>query len=331
MNSESFELIPGLCPYPECLARAKALGTPVMGSDFESEIRPEVQRSAQIVRFGRFHRRHDGKQLARFRCNRCRRTFSTATFSRCFRQKKRRLNSKIYAHLCSNVSQKRTALLLNCNVKTVVRKFHFLAELAKKERLDELEKMRVRGVKITDVEMDEMQTFERSNCLPLSIPMMVIRGTRMVLDFDIAEMSASGKLAEFSRKKYGNRKNERATKFKSVLSRVKEILGDSVNIHTDKEPHYPGWIKSIIPGAVHHTYKGKRGKETGFGEMKEGAFDPLFSFNHTAAMLRANINRLNRRTWCTTKKRECLAKHIELYISFHNQSLTKKVSEQLIA
>ncbi len=43
----------------------------------------------------------------------------------------------------------------------------------------------------------------------------------------------------------------------------------------------------------------------------------------TLAMLRANINRLVRRTWCTTKKPERLAAHIWLHALFNHDELKK--------
>ena len=58
--------------------------------------------------------------------------------------------------------------------------------------------------------------------------------------------------------------------------------------------------------------------------LKKIRFDPLFSLNHTCAMLRANLNRLFRRTWCTTKKPERLALHIAMYVVFHNETLLNK-------
>ncbi|MFK7856570.1 MAG: hypothetical protein AB8B79_20815 [Granulosicoccus sp.] len=36
--------------------------------------------------------------------------------------------------------------------------------------------------------------------------------------------------------------------------------------------------------------------------------------NHSFANIRAKVNRLNRRTWCTTKLPERLADHIDIYI-----------------
>ena len=76
--------------------------------------------------------------------------------------------------------------------------------------------------------------------------------------------------------------------------------------------------REFFPEATHWTTRGRRGCVVGQGELKAGGFDPLFSLNHSFAMLRANINRLFRRTWNTTKKPERLALHIALYVLYHN-------------
>jgi hypothetical protein len=39
-------------------------------------------------------------------------------------------------------------------------------------------------------------------------------------------------------------------------------------------------------------------------------------------MLRANVNRLFRRTWCTTKKAQALVHHLAIYADYHNSVLT---------
>jgi hypothetical protein len=74
---------------------------------------------------------------------------------------------------------------------------------------------------------------------------------------------------------------------------------------------------------------------TGQGELKKTTHDPLFAINHTLAMLRANINRLIRRTWCTTKKPERLIDHLWIYIRYHNtlieEQLVKKAARQAAA
>jgi len=50
---------------------------------------------------------------------------------------------------------------------------------------------------------------------------------------------------------------------------------------------------------VSSTTKGRRECVVGQGELKGGGFDPLFSLNHTCAMIRAHVSRLFRRTWNT--------------------------------
>ena len=80
-------------------------------------------------------------------------------------------------------------------------------------------------------------------------------------------------------------------------------------------------LKACFPGKTHFRHKGGRGCITGQGELKKLRFDPLFSLNHTCAMLRANINRLFRKTWCTTKKKEGLERHLAVYMDFHNTRL----------
>ena len=63
-------------------------------------------------------------------------------------------------------------------------------------------------------------------------------------------------------------------------------------------------------------------KGVGQGELKKTAFDPIFSINHTFAMMRANISRLIRKTWNTTKKVESLINHLHIYVWMHNTQRT---------
>ena len=70
--------------------------------------------------------------------------------------------------------------------------------------------------------------------------------------------------------------------------------------------------------------KGRASCVAGQGELKKVVFDPLYSLNHSCAMLRAHINRLIRKTWCTTKDPDRLADHIAIYVNYHNRELTKE-------
>lgn len=294
--------------------------------DFTSQTcgksRSEDPLSRQIVRKGFYLRTSDGKWIARFKCKKCGLSFSCATLSTCFRQKKRKLNGTIRKLLVSGVSQRRIAKLLRINRKTVVRKFLFLAEQAKISHQDFLEEIKKSGRLVTQVHFDEMESFEKSKCLPLSIPLAVEVGTRKVLGLRVCSMPAKGPLAAFSREKYGARDDQRKEAARALFSEIAPVIATNAILTSDQNPSYPIWIKSKFKTLTHLTVKGARGSIGGQGELKKIGFDPLFDLNHTAAMFRANVNRLFRKTWCTTKRPERLEAHMTLYAHYHNQTLT---------
>jgi hypothetical protein len=156
----------------------------------------------------------------------------------------------------------------------------------------------------------------------VSVALVVETKTRKILGFRVNQMPAKGRLAAFSRKKYGQRKDQRSKGWNALLRQVRPLVKDACEITSDENPHYPKWVKKHLPNATHIRVPGGRGAITGQGELRDKKFDPMFSLNHTCAMLRANINRLFRRTWCTSKKIEALRLHIALYVDFHNRTLT---------
>lgn len=222
--------------------------------------------------------------------------------------------------LCSGVSQRRAAILLNLSRTTVVRKFLFLGGQA----LLELEEQLKSKPPAMVIQFDDMETFEHTKCKPLSITIAVVEGERRILGFKVSRMPAKGVLAAISRKKYGPRPDERPDARERLFEKLKSYVHPEAVIKSDQNPHYPDDVKKYFPHATHKTYKGRRGCVVGQGELKRGGFDPLFSLNHTAAKIRADINRLFRRTWCTTKKPERLALHLAIYAVFHNESLEKR-------
>lgn len=244
------------------------------------------------------------------------------TLHPCKFQKKRQFNFTIFELLVSGNSLRRMSLLLNLNRKTIVRKFVFLGQhsLQSLERGDHLTQKEL----ISSIQFDDMETFEHTKYKPLSIPLVVESKSRKILGFKVAQMPAKGLLVKKALKKYGARQDERQSSRLELFTQVAPYINKSVEILSDENPHYPLVIKKAFPDCQHKTTPGRRGCVVGQGELKEGGFDPLFSFNHTAAMLRANINRLFRKTWNTTKKRERLKLHIALYTWYHNEKLLDK-------
>jgi len=271
-----------------------------------------------IVRFGTYHRTSDSRDVKRYRCLLCKRTFSESTKDTCFGQKKRQKNNAIFEHLASGVSERRTARLLRIQRKTVSRRVKFLGALA-----HEAIRIQTAETHVTELQFDDLETFEHTKLKPLSVPLALHGKTRQILGFGVAMMAAKGHLAKKSVKKYGVRRDERSRVRKELFKEIAPAIAENAIIKSDSNPYYVQDIKKYFPGREHQTCLGKRGAVTGQGELKKVKYDPIFSLNHTCAMLRANIARLIRKTWCTTKKRERLLDMLAIYAHYHNLQLKK--------
>lgn len=277
---------------------------------------PEGPSRAHAI--GRFRRSSDRKWVRRYRCVQCKRSFSEATATLEFRQQKRQINPLVEQLLCSGVSLRRSARILCVDRSTIARRLPFLSLRASLWQEDFL-KLFTPG---PEVQFDEMESSEHTKLKPLSIPLLVDKQTRKILAFDVVSMPAKGRLAAVSRRKYGLRPDLRAAGIHELLLQMKPILKQSTVIRSDDCPRYPHLIARHLPELEHLTCLGGRGCISGQGELKRKVYDPLFSLNHTAAMLRANVNRLFRRTWCISKKAENLKHHIRIYVRYHNEILT---------
>jgi transposase-like protein len=108
---------------------------------------------------GFFRRKDDSKYIQRYRCNGCGLRFSSATLKETFRQKRRRINSPLLKLLASGNSQRRCAILLGINRKTVERRLPFLARRCRGKNDQFLNEMKGR---IHNIQIDDLITKENS-------------------------------------------------------------------------------------------------------------------------------------------------------------------------
>lgn len=277
--------------------------------------KPLSDKRTSFICAGKYFRKNDQAWIQRYKCLDCKKSFSDYTYHPCKYQKKPYLNSSVFEQLVSGISQRRLSRILQTNRKTVVRKFIFLGQWA---LWNLRQSHHIRNREVSTIVFDDMETFEHSKFKPLSISLAVEDKTRFILGFRIAQMPAKGVLAKRSLSKYGKRFDQRKSQRRDLLKQLKAFTIEQVVIKSDQNPHYTSDIAQLFPKGKHLAYKGRRGCVVGQGELKAGGFDPLFALNHTAAMFRANVNRLFRRTWNTTKKAICLEWHMALYIWYHN-------------
>src|SRR5690606_5706477 len=150
-------------------------------------------------------------------------------------QRKRHLNQRLYEELVSGISQRRAAFLLKINRKTVVRKFIFLGLYSYHYLLEDRKKYSA----ATEVEFDDLETFEHSKLKPLSVIALIETGSRRILGFRVARMPAKGLLAKKALKKYGPRKDERRHQRQSLFNEVQSFIAPEALIKSDENPHYP--------------------------------------------------------------------------------------------
>ena len=268
-------------------------------------------------KFGRYKRNSDGQWVQRYQCKHCKKTYSRASFKPEYNQNKRQINHLCMKLLASGVSMRRTAKLLKVHRITVARKLEFLSKKYSKKVFNNPDLFK----ETKAIQFDELQTIEHTKCKPVSVAVAVSTKTQKVLGLTVSKMPATGYLSSISRKKYGVRQDERLQGLRSLFDHLQERLSPTIHIESDECSMYRGVVNSAFPKATYQQFKGLKASPYGLGELKKSLNDPLFSINHTFAMFRANISRLIRRTWNTTKKIPRLLDHLIIFCWVFNRGI----------
>ena len=269
-------------------------------------------------KYGYFKRKSDSQRLQRYRCKTCNTSFSAATHSPLKWQKKRHINQPLLELLASHATLAKAARFFRVNPKTIATKLAFLGMMCRKKMADEIAEYGP----ISSIQFDELQTIEHTKCKPLSVAMAVTKKERKILGFSVSIMPATGHLADISRKKYGQRPDNRRQGMRALFEHLATHLSPTIDIASDECSYYAPIVRQFFPKGKYVQYKGKKGSIAGQGELKKTFFDPIFAINHTFAMLRGGISRLIRRTWNTTKKIAALEDHLSIYAWYHNNLST---------
>lgn len=225
---------------------------------------------------------------------------------------------KMYA---SGLSQRRMSIILNVTRKTIHRKIVFLGIQARKRHQKFLQTLDQR--ELSHLQMDDLISSHHTKLKPLSLSTVCSKKSRKILGVQLSQIPAFGHLAALSRKKYGYRPNELTKGLNKLMQDLAKFVPREGVIDSDEHHLYPKFVKKHLPHWHHHQFKSQRASVAGQGELKSIKWDPLFAINHSFAMMRANMNRLFRHTWNTTKSLEMFMHHLWIYVEFHNQVLTK--------
>jgi len=151
------------CPNENCSSH----GT-LNARVYENFVSPK---SRPIVRKGFYVRQEDRRRVRRYLCRLCGKSFSRAGLGTARYQKMRRITPLLHKLICSGVSQRRAALILGVNSKTVVRRFRFLAREARRNQQHNLADFKKNP--ISEIQFDDLETSEHTKCKPLSVALAV--------------------------------------------------------------------------------------------------------------------------------------------------------------
>ena len=219
-------------------------------------------------------------------------------------QHKPHINSMLYGLLCSGVTLRRSAKLLKCSYNTIRSRLPWLANKARGLHAGALASG---SLSTSYILFDEMQSFEHSAAKQLTIAVAVRHKTGQILSIKVGKMTTKGYLAAAGRA-YGWGPNESPLCCLAALGQAGLAAKPACSVACDAGGWgYPGYIKAKIPHA-----EIKRHPRLPVG------FDPLFKLNHVCAKIRADVSRLARKTWATTKARERLQDALDLYVAWNN-------------
>lgn len=221
-------------------------------------------------------------------------------------------------YLASGISLRRSALLLGINRRTVEKKLPFLARRCEKKNAKLIASLKNH---VHNVQFDDLVTKENSKLKPLSVTMAVDEDRNLILAHRVSIIPAFGHLSKIALHRYGFRKDEHEKGLRGVFEDLKKVVVPEAIFKSDEHTRYPKVVSTFFPLSKHLTFQSEKASVVGQGELKKLVYDPLFAINHTFAMLRANINRLFRKTWCTTKSIERLDDHLKIFVYFYNSVL----------
>lgn len=286
------------CPNPSC----------------KHHINPKKRRF--YIKKGYFITRWNHQRVPRYQCLHCRKGFSSHTFYRTYRQKKPYLNETIFKFYTSAITQRRLAKVLGVNLKTVVRKFLFLAENAE---LIHLEKLSRKEFDVTYSQFDEMLTFEHTRLKPISIALAVQKKDSKLIAIQVAQSHYQGLLSSVAFKKYGLREDQSHEARRQVLTTLQSQITSSCRLITDAKPVYRTDVASYLPSAELVQVKNRGGRlKRLLNAKRRNVKDPMFELNLVAAKIRHDLSRMARKVWVTTKRQDRLQKHLLLFLASQN-------------
>ena len=245
----------------------------------------------------------ENKKIRQYQCKSCKARFSVNSMKDTKWQKKPKLNNKIMTLYCEGNTLRGIARILEINYNTVVEKWRFMAGKAKIKHLTTLKHCEI----ITKyIQFDQMETYEHTKKKPLGIALSIRPKTGQILSAQVCRIPIRALTVSKTESVLYNKKTNRREAFYKMLSDTKHCLDKGYSVLScDGEPQAVSIAKLMCPDSLIETHVND--------------YAGMWRLNHTCAKLRHHISRLKRKTWATTKSKDYLQMHLDLFIAYQNK------------
>ena len=285
---------PPFCPNPSC--------------DFHRD-----SRGWRYRRAGSYRRQAVPREIPRYRCSRCGRSFSSQTFSSTYWLRHPELLAFVWDGLNAGSGLRQLARICRVSPSTIAT---HAARLGRHALLYQAAH-RPSGAPAEPVVVDGFETFERSQYHPLHVNLAVGAESHFVYAFTDAELRRKGRMTPGQKRRRealerrDGRPDPRAIeRSMAELLRMVAPPGSAIEIRSDEHPAYPrAWRRVPEVEVVHQVTSSKKARTTG---------NPLFPVNRADLWLRHAGANHRRETIAFSKRRSGVVERAAMLAVFLN-------------
>ncbi len=200
------------------------------------------------VRNGTYRRRSDRREIRRYKCTVCKKTYSSATNSPAKHQKRRDINGKLVHLLTQPVSLRKTARLLGVTYKTVRKHVAFLGKQSKIT----LQNQRQAMSPASDMLIYKLATIENAVLKPLVLGVAVDNTSGHVMGVSITQMPTKRSPTDVLNTKYNPCVHACLTKYHELPPELAPTI-TSRPIECDSDVDYSSIVTHLYSMPHSHT------------------------------------------------------------------------------
>jgi transposase-like protein len=300
---EQRAFVPRCCPHPDCPSR--------------------LDQNFEWTRYGWHETKRAPFLVQRFRCKRCKRTFSTQTFHETYWQKRPELDRAVFFGAINCSGNRQIARANGCTKSTVAEKLKRLARQAIRFHVHSLAPAPPLG---GDVLFDGLGTFEHSQYWPYWLNVGVQQETSFVLGFTESALRRSGRMRPSQKRK----REELEARFgrpdpQAIRRGTAELLQSirpyldlrRTRLVSDESRWYPPAIRDAGLGDLEHKQVS--------GSLQRTPKNPLFEINLADMMIRHGNSSQKRETIAFNKRRQAGLERAWIWAAWRNFMCPRRI------